>query len=273
MLQGHTNKVTSIALLFDGNRIVSGSKDKSVRLWDAQMGKQLRELRGHTSFVVSVAFSPDGNRIVSGSDDKSVRVWDAETSEQLRVLQGHNDGVTSVAFDGNRIVSGSWDGSVRLWDAKMGRQLRKLRGPRGYSVGLTSVVFSPDGNQIVSGSNRLVQVWDAKTGVLLRELRGHTDLVTSVAISSDGCRIVSGSWDKSVRVWDNLNLDASWVVNEDGWILSAVELERLVWVPSTICNNILLCPPNILIISPHGSATISFSQCKLGTSWDECYTP
>jgi WD40 repeat protein len=65
--------------------------DKSVRVWDAKTGEQLRELQGHTDNVTSVAFSPDGNRIVSGSWDKSVRVWDAKTGEQLRELQGHTD--------------------------------------------------------------------------------------------------------------------------------------------------------------------------------------
>jgi WD40 repeat protein len=87
----HTDYVTSVAFSPDGNRIVSGSDDKSVRVWDAKTGEQLRELQGHTDSVTSVAFSPDGNRIVSGSDDKSVRVWDAKTGEQLRELQGHTD--------------------------------------------------------------------------------------------------------------------------------------------------------------------------------------
>jgi len=226
-LQGHTNSVTSVAFSLDDNRIVSGSDDKSVRVWDANTGEQLRELQGHIDWVNSVAFSPDGNRIVSGSDDKSLRVWDANTGEQLRELQGHTDWVRSVALstDGNRIVSGSDDKSVRVWDAKTSEQLK--------------------------------------------ELQGYTDWVTSVAFSSDGNRIVSSN-DKSVRVSANPNLYASWVVNEDGWVL--YETERLVWLPSTICN-VLLRPHNTLIISRSGYATISFEECKLGTFWRECYTP
>ena len=178
--------------------------------------------------VTCIGLSPDGNQIVSGSDDKSVRVWDANTGEQLRELQGHTSSVISVAFshDGNRIVSGSYDNSVRVWDAKTGEQLR--------------------------------------------ELQGHTSSVYSVAFSHDGNRIVSGSDDNSVQVWDNLNLNTSWVLNDDGWILS--DAERLVWVPSTICN-VLLRPSNILILSRNGYATISFAQCKLGTFWRGCYTP
>jgi len=181
-----------------------------------------------THSVACIAFSPDGNRIVSDSFVKSVRVWDAKTGEQFRSLQGHTSGVTSVAF-------------------------------------------SPDDDRIVSGSyDKLVQVWDARMGEQLRELQGHTSLVTSVAFSPNGNRIASGSDDKSVRVWTNLNLDAFWVMDEDGWILSGAE--RLVWVPSTVCN-VLLRPHNMLVLSRNGSATIFFTQCKFGPFWHECYTP
>ncbi len=151
----------------------------------------------------------------------------------------------------------------------MGEQLRALWGHNGE---VYSVAFSPDGNQIVYGSSdKSVWVWDAKMGEQLKKLQGHTDLVTSVAFSPDGNRIISGSQDGSVRVWDNLNLDTSWNIKEDGWILSSEEF-RLVWVPSTICN-VLLCPHNTLVLSQKGSAKISFAQCKLGTSWHKCYTP
>jgi WD40 repeat protein len=83
--------------------------DKSVRVWDASTGAELKVLNGHTWPVYSVAFSPDGTRIVSGSDDNSVRVWDASTGAELKVLNGHTGPVLSVAFspDGTRIVSGS----------------------------------------------------------------------------------------------------------------------------------------------------------------------
>jgi len=140
-----------------------------------------------------------------------------------------------------------------------------------HTGNITSVAFSSDGNQIVSGSfDQSVRLWDAKTGKQLRELQGHTDPVTSVAFLPDGNQIVSGSSDQSVRIWANLNLDALWVIEEDGWILMGAE--KLVWVLSTVCN-ILLRPHNTLILSRNGSAIISFTQCKFGPLWHECYTP
>ena len=92
------SEVVAVAFSSDDRRIVSGSGDKSVWVWDASTGETLKVLEGHTSNVWSVAFSSDDRQIVSGSGDKSVWVWDALTGETLKVLEGHTDDVTSVAF-------------------------------------------------------------------------------------------------------------------------------------------------------------------------------
>jgi WD40 repeat protein len=77
---------------------VSGSEDKTVRLWDAATGKALQTLKGHTGSVSSVAFSPDGKQVVSGSGDKTVQLWDAATGKALQTLKGHTGSFSSVAF-------------------------------------------------------------------------------------------------------------------------------------------------------------------------------
>ena len=198
-----------------------------------------------------------------------MQVWDTKTGELLSKLQGHSSFVNSIAFSpySNRIVSAFRDQPVRLWDSKTGEQLTELQGHTSF---VSSVAFSSDGNRIVSGSeDGSVRVWDVKTGELLRELEGHTNTLNSVAFSPDSNRIVSRSRE-SVRVWANLNLDALWTIGEDGWILSGAE--KFVWVPSTI-RDVLLRPHNSLILSWNGFATISFEQCRFGTSWHECYTP
>ena len=82
---GHTDIVVSVALSSDGQRIVSGSNDKTVRIWDASTGREIgAPLTGHINGVVSVAFSPDGRQIVSGSSDTTIRLWDAATGQEDR---------------------------------------------------------------------------------------------------------------------------------------------------------------------------------------------
>jgi WD40 repeat protein len=118
----HGSIVSSVAFSNDGSRVVSGSYDRSVRIWNAVTGECEVVLEGHSDLVTSVAFSNDGSRVVSGSWDKSVRIWNAVTGECEVVLEGHSNRVRSVAFsnDGSRVVSGSGDKSVRIWNAVTG---------------------------------------------------------------------------------------------------------------------------------------------------------
>ena len=188
----HEDVVNSVCVTNDG-KIVSGSWDKTVRVWDMQ-GKELAVCRGHKGWVRSVCVTNDG-KIVSGSDDKTVRVWDMQGKE-LAVCRGHEGWVNSVCVtkDG-KIVSGS--GIKRyvcgIWRAK------NLRYAGAMKV-VSSVCVTKDG-KIVSGSwDKTVRVWDMQ-GKELAVCRGHEDGVRSVCVTKDG-KIVSGSWDKTVRVWD-----------------------------------------------------------------------
>ena len=136
----------------------------------------LRTLKGHTSFVLSVAFSPDGKRIASVSGDKTLKIWDAETGKVLGTLKPQVIGSTAY---------------------------------------YQSVAFSPDGKQIVSGLvedislYRMITIFDANTGKFLNSLiektKDFTGLgyaVYSVAYSPDGKRIISGSDDHTIKIWD-----------------------------------------------------------------------
>jgi Tol biopolymer transport system component len=201
-LKGHSSFVYVVAFSPDGKRIVSGSRDNTLKVWDAATGEETLTFNGHSTRIDSVTFSPDGKRVISGSYDNTLKVWDAETGQEVSTLKGHAATVRSVACnpDGTRIVSGSWDKTVKVWDAKTGQVTFTFKD---HSDRVESVSFSPDGKRIVSGSrDKTAKLWDSETGLVLHTLKGHSDMLTSVAFSPDGKRIVSGSTDRTVKVWD-----------------------------------------------------------------------
>ncbi|MEO1995800.1 MAG: serine/threonine-protein kinase [Planctomycetaceae bacterium] len=208
-LKGHTNDVLSVSFSPDGKRIVSGSKDDTVIVWNAETGQEMLTLNGHAGPVASVSFSPRGQRIVSGSWDRTLKLWDAENGQELLTLNGHSDEVRSVRFspDGKWIVSGSGNKSsrgspanIKLWDAGAGEETLSLKG---HTRRVESVSFSPDGKRIVSTSyDNTLKLWDAETGEGMITLIGHTRIVRSATFSPNGKRIASGSQDKTVKIWD-----------------------------------------------------------------------
>jgi WD40 repeat protein len=197
----------SVGFSPDGKRVVSGSYDGTICIWNAETGEEVAgPFEGHADCVTSVGFSPDGRRVVSGSRDKTIHIWNAETGEEVAgPFEGHADCVTSVGFspDGTRVVSGSYDSTIRIWNAETGEE---VAGPfEGHTSDITSVGFSPDGRRVVSGSyDRTIRIWNAETGEEAAGLfEGHRDWVTSVGFSPDGKRIVSGSLDETIWNWNS----------------------------------------------------------------------
>jgi WD40 repeat protein len=194
--------VSSVAYSPDGRVVVSGSADRSVKLWDLEAGRDLWTLPEHEGPVRSVAWSPDGRRVVSGSADYSVKLWDVGTGEELASLTGHSAVVNSVAWspDGRFVVSGSADRTVKVWDVESGRNERTMAG---HSLWVNAVCCSPDGLRIASASrDGTVKLWDAATGGLLRTLQGHRGEVFALRFSPDGRFVASAAADSAVILWD-----------------------------------------------------------------------
>jgi WD40 repeat protein len=105
------------AIAPDGKTILSGSNEKTARLWDVATGKEIRQFVGHTASIWRVAFAPDGKTVLTASTDGTARLWDVATGAEMRRLQGHTDLVRAVAYapDGKTVVTGSADHTARQW--------------------------------------------------------------------------------------------------------------------------------------------------------------
>ena len=198
---GHTDEVHSVTYSPDGTMLASGSKDGTIRLWDAATGQEWAVLGGHAGEVNRVAFSPDGRILASASDDGTVKFWDVATRRERATLQGHAGEVTAVAFapDGQVLASGGEDRLIRFWD--VGTQ---AQGPplRGHSHRIQSLAFAPDGRTLASASrDRTVKLWDLARQAEPRTL-GHSQWVRAVACSHDGTQLATAGIDNTVRLWN-----------------------------------------------------------------------
>ncbi len=246
-LNGHREAVWAVALSPDGQLALSGGKDRTIRIWEVETGREVRTLPEQPQEVRGLAFAPDGKHFLSASG-VGLRLWSLDGTERAR-FSGHTDAVKSVAFapDGSCVVSGADDRSVRVWDVQSGRELRRFarhtNGVAGVAVSpdgtqvlsagrdqtlrlwslrngeelrqftvprglVLSAAFAPDGQHAVSGHfDTLARLWEVETGRELRRLQGHRQMVTAVAFTRGGQRVLSASQDQTLRLWD---LEGGW---------------------------------------------------------------
>jgi len=205
-LHGHSDRVDVATFDPSGQRVLTGSTDRTARIFDMRSGKLLLTLAGHRALITSVSYSSDGTRVLTTSADFTARIWDARSGQMLYELGGAPDGHTDVvetgtfSADGTRVLTASHDGTARIWDVHSGRLLQTLAGHRDR---VTVAVFSRDGHFILTASwDKTARLWDAETGSLVQVLEGHKNRLNVAAFAADGQHAATGGWDETVRLWD-----------------------------------------------------------------------
>ncbi len=240
-LKSHTNVVWCAVSSFDGQTLVSGSGDRTIKVWDLLTGKLRGTLTGNSGQVLSVALSPRDRTLVSGSYDtrQAINIWDFPQAVR-RDFPNNSNRVWSVAVspDSQMLAASNGDGFIDIWNMSD----RKLRDRlKGHLDTVWSVAISPNSQMLASASSdKTIKLWDLQTRELLHIFTGHSDRVRTVAFSPNGQIIASGSWDKSIKIWNiqtqallrslsgHLGYVNSVAISPDGQILASGSDDRTI---------------------------------------------
>gem|GEM_PF-2707143 len=219
VLKGHEKPVRSLAVSGNSRWLVSGSEDRTVRVYDLKAGYPAAEqivLKGHELAVNSVAISPDGRWLATGGRDSILRVWDMQNRQNAAApieLQEHEGWISTLAFspDGRWLASGSFDNTIRLWRITTVNQPEVAHVLTGHVSRILSVEFSRQGNQLVSlGFDREARVWNLEQGNPSENslvFRSHQFPVSSATLTGDGKWLIlsqqkpNSSGNSGVRLW------------------------------------------------------------------------
>jgi WD40 repeat protein len=216
-LEGHTDLLESLLVLND-ETLVSGSADKTIKVWDINTGRELHTLTGHSECINLLWISFDNATLVSGSIDGQIKLWDIATGIELNTFSYYNEEPWAiiVAPDGLKVVSikqrQKRHQAIRLWDINIGADLNTFLSDSHITE---VVVVTPDGTKIISGSDynsfmhdiyftgdKTIKIWDLAQGKELHTLYGHQARILSLAITPDSNKVISGSSDRSIKVWN-----------------------------------------------------------------------
>lgn len=207
--EGHSGGISCVQ--FDGSRIVSGSHDKTIKVWNVKTNSpwSVMTLAGHSGEVRCLHL--EGNRLVSGSTDLTIKVWDLDIQQSwssiaCRVtMVGHSDTVRCVMMDRKRdqVISGSYDTTLKVWGLKTGVCQATFWGHSGPVLAIQC-----QDNQLISGSgDKTIRMWHLDTGYCAAVLRGHKEAVTCLAMDATDQRIISGSLDRTIKLWSVSQLE------------------------------------------------------------------
>jgi len=217
VLRGHVGPVTCCAFHPSSRLIASGSRDKTIRIWDLKAdvsnfdenydtkGKYCQKvLTGHMDWLNAVSFSSNASLLVSGSWDFNIKIWNLANCQDIFTLKGHLSAISRCLFtsDDEKIVSASYDGTLKIWDAKKGVEIVALLG---HTQRVNDFSFLQDTKVVCSVSDdATIRLWDVLAGSVITNLEGHSGSISSCSFSSSQVspKIISTSEDCTIKVWD-----------------------------------------------------------------------
>ncbi len=219
---------------------------------------------GHSDWVRSLAFSSDSKLLISSSNDKTVRVWDVETKQLKHLLIGHNKRVKAIGIspDGQHIISGAVNSKIKLWETTKLSEKQTSECYKTLSISSTeltlvnSLPISPDSKLFATGNgNGKIKLWDVKTGKWKDTFQGHSSSVFALVFSGDGQTLVSGSYEKNIKIW-GINGDFTQLRH----LISYAHLSSIL--------SLAISPDNQILVSAGQDSTIKRWNMATGTKTD-----
>jgi hypothetical protein len=190
-LEGHTGSVSS--LVVHGDKLISGSADSMIKVWNTGTWACERTLEGHDDEVSSLVVH--GYKLISGSYDM-IKVWNTDTWACERTLEGHTESVYSLMVHGDKLISNCGGNTIKVWSTDTWTCERTLEG---HIDEVTSLVMH--GDKLISGSHdETIKVWNTDTWVCERTLEDHTGSVYSLVVH--GNTLISCATDNTIKVWN-----------------------------------------------------------------------
>ena len=194
-------------LQYDNEKIIAGLRNNNINIWKIENAfnyKPIQTLIGHSGSVLCLQF--DNIKIISGSSDSTIRVWNAANGNPINTLNVHKGRVSSLRFSNNVMVTCSDDQSILLFDITDLNNIYSLKNltldPRIANLDLRCNAVDMNSSFVVAGLFNKIKVWENKMGYeLISSLNGHENIITCLIIALDRY-VISGSQDKTVRVWD-----------------------------------------------------------------------
>jgi WD40 repeat protein len=200
-LHHHKKPISALAYSADGARLAVASEDKTITLWDTKTGTLLGVLQGHTDRIPALAWHPSGQWLVSAGWDTTARVWDVAQLQPAILLNTHSGQVTALAFtrDGSLLACGDANLAVHVWDFTTKKTLHVLEGPQSE---IRALAFSPDGGRLASSGDRVIHLWNPRSGQSQTGSAPRAGAKTSVAVSANGSTLASNGGGLAARVWN-----------------------------------------------------------------------
>ncbi|KAG0709869.1 WD40-repeat-containing domain protein [Suillus ampliporus] len=264
----HEGAIITVAVFPDGRRMVTGSFDKTLRLWDLKTGVMLKKMEGHRNMLRILAVSRDGQTIASGDYNGRLIAWHGESGESLTgAIEAHSTRICGLHFspDGNVLATGSADGTTKLWNTKTWQ----VQGsPIKFSDYVRCVQYSPSGEHLAIATDSNIHIYNSGTREPVAAFKGNKKSSNlSLAWTPDGTRLLSAGdiRDPSIREWDA----STWKQVGDAWTGHTNDIYAIAIHPEGTLVASASSDNHVRLWQLSDQQTIAIFQCS---GWVGCIT-